>query len=403
VLLLSAPVGEGHVAGARALAARMRTAWPDAEVGEVETVAGGPRRTRLLALAYRVVMRAAPALYGLAYDVLRRLPRLAALFQRLGAPATARALRPVLRRHRPDLVVCTYPVTSGGLALLRRRGELAARTVAVVTDPAVHPFWVWPDVDETWVMLDEAADLARRLGAADVRVVPPAVDPRFTPSAAPDDAGLTVLVTGGSLGFGALGQAVDAVLDAGDGVRAVVLCGRNDALRARLAARRDPRLRALGWTDTVPAEMAAADVVLTTGGGMIANEAFAVGRPVLFATPVPGHGRAGAAALARAGLAVVCPCPADVTAAVRDLRDDPARRDALAAAARTFSARDLDGALTGLAARTVRDGGLGGGQAGAGPQRSRTPSPASDRRNHHSEIPMPTATTDQDPAVETTR
>jgi UDP-N-acetylglucosamine:LPS N-acetylglucosamine transferase len=132
-----------------------------------------------------------------------------------------------------------------------------------------------------------------------------------------------------------------------------VLCGRNDALRARLASRRDPRLRALGWTDAVPAEMAAADVVLTTGGGMIANEALAVGRPVLFATPVPGHGRAGAAALARAGLAVVCPRPADVTAAVADLRDEPARRESLAAAARAFSGRDLDGALAGLAARTV--------------------------------------------------
>ncbi|MDT7742861.1 MAG: hypothetical protein QOE59_1939, partial [Actinomycetota bacterium] len=154
MLVLSAPVGEGHVAGARALAARMRTVWPDAEVAEVETVAGGPRRTRLLAEAYRVVMRVAPGLYGLAYDVLGRFPRVAALFRRLGAPATARALRPALRRHRPDLAVCTYPVTTGGLARLRRRGETTARTVAVVTDPAVHPFWVWADVDETWVMLD---------------------------------------------------------------------------------------------------------------------------------------------------------------------------------------------------------------------------------------------------------
>ncbi len=353
VLLLSAPVGEGHVAAARALAARMRGVWPNAVVTEVETVAGGPRRTALLGAAYRLVMRAAPTLYGVAYDVLGRLPRVAGVFQRLGAPATARALRPVLRRLAPDLVVCTYPVTSGGLALLRRRGELAARTVAVVTDPAVHPFWVWPDVDETWVMLDEAADAARRLGATDVRVVPPVVDPRFTPSPVPDQDGLTVLVTGGSLGFGSLEHAVDAVLAAGSGVRAVVLCGRNDALRARLDARRDPRLRTLGWTDAVPAEMAAADVVLTTGGGMIASEALAVGRPVLFATPVPGHGRAGAAALARAGLAVVCPRPPDITAAVAGLRDEPSRREALVAAARAFSGRDPDDALAGLAARTA--------------------------------------------------
>lgn len=330
----------------------MRAVWPDAEVGEVETVAGGPRRTRLLGTAYRLVMRRAPALYGVAYDMLRRWPRVAAFFQRTGAPATARALRPVLRGHDPDLVVCTYPVTSGGLALLRRRGELTARTVAVVTDAAVHPFWVWPDVDETWTMLDSAADAARRLapGAA-VRVVPPAVDPRFTPAPPPRHDGLTVLVTGGSLGFGALDEAVDAVLAADERVRTVVLCGRHEALRAGLEARRDPRVRAVGWTDDVAGEMAAADVVLTTGGGMIASEALAVGRPLLFVTPVPGHGRACAAALADAGLAVVCPHPADVRRAVADLLADPVRGEALAAAARAFSDRDLDGELTALARR----------------------------------------------------
>ncbi|PVZ08592.1 processive 1,2-diacylglycerol beta-glucosyltransferase [Actinomycetospora cinnamomea] len=336
----------------------MRAVWPDTEVTEVETVAGSPRRTRLLEVAYRVVMRRAPVLYGVAYDVLRRRPRVAAVFQRLGAPATARALRPVLRRHAPDLVVCTYPVTSGGLALLRRRGELTARTVAVVTDAAVHPFWVWPDVDETWTMLDAAADAVRELAPdAAVRVVPPAVDPRFTPAPPParevGHPGLTVLVTGGSLAFGRLDAVVDAVLAAGDGVRAVVLCGRHEALRQALAARRDPRVRALGWTDAVPAEMAAADVVVTTGGGMIASEALAVGRPLLFVTPVRGHGRACAAALAAAGLALVCPRPADATRVVADLLADPARREGLAAAARGFSGRDLDGELAALARRTV--------------------------------------------------
>lgn len=341
------------MAAARALATRMRAVWPEAEVAEVETVAGGPRRTRLLETAYRVVMRRAPALYGLAYDLLRRWPRVAAFFQRAGAPATARALRPVLRHHAPDLVVCTYPVTSGGLALLRRRGELAAHTVAVVTDAAVHPFWVWPDVDETWTMLDSAADAVRRLapGAA-VRVVPPAVDPRFTPAAPPRHAGLTVLVTGGSLGFGSLDEVVDAVLAAGEQVRAVVLCGRHEALRAALVARHDPRVRAVGWTDAVADEMAGADVVLTTGGGMIASEALAVGRPLLFVTPVPGHGRACAAALAEAGLAVVCPRADDVRRTVAALLAEPDRGAALAAAARDFSGRDLDGELVALARRT---------------------------------------------------
>ena len=359
VLLLSAPVGEGHVAAARALAVRMRSLWPTARVREVEgTGRGSARRDRLLRTAYAVTMRRAPRLYGLGYDLLVRFPRAAELFKAVTAARLGRALAPLVAAEAPDLVVSTYPMISGGLAWLRRRGRLPGRAVAVVTDVAVHPFWVWPDLDETWTLLPASRDQALTLApGATVTVAPPVVAPGFRPgdrvaaraaAGLPDDA-FVVLVTGGSLGFGRLEPLVDAVLAAG--AQAVVLCGRNARLRARLAARGQPRLVALGWTDRVPELVAAADLVLTTAGGMFATEALAGGRPVLFAAPVPGHGRAGAEMTTAAGLALVCPRPADVTRTVRRLAGAPAELAALARSAAEFGARDLDAELVALAGR----------------------------------------------------
>lgn len=365
--MLSAPVGEGHVAAARALAARMRALWPGADVVEIEgTGRGGARRDALLRTAYAVTMRRAPWLYGLGYDLVRD-PRVARPFKALTAARFARALAPLLDPP-PDLVFSTYPMISGGLARLRRRGRLPCRAVAVATDVAVHPFWVWPELDETWTLLPGSRAQALAIApAADVRVAPPAVDRRFRPgdrAAARAATGLpaegfVVLVTGGSLAFGGLGPVVDAVLAAGEDVLGVVLCGRNDRLRAGLSARGLPagRLRALGWTDRVPDLVTAADVVLTTAGGMIASEALAAGRPVLFATPVPGHGRAGAELTAEAGLALVCPRPADVTEALRDLRARPERLRALTEAAQRFGRTDLDDALRALVGRLAPTGG----------------------------------------------
>lgn len=360
VLVLSAPVGEGHVAAARVMAARMRELWPGALVREVEgTGRGGPWRDRLLRSAYAVTLRRAPRLYGLGYDVLVAHPRVAAFFKAVAAARLGRALGPLVA-DGPDLVVSTYPMTSGGLAWLRRRGRLPGRSVAVVTDVAVHPFWVWADVDETWTLLPASRDqaLAAVPGAA-VSVAPPAVDPRFRPgdrAAARVALGIppgtfVVLVTGGSLGFGGLEPVVDAVLAAG--AQAVVLAGRNDRLRRRLLRRGLPpsRLVVHGWTDRVPDLVTASDIVLTTAGGMIATEALAAGRPVLFATPIPGHGRAGAEMTAAAGLAVVCATPADVTATLRRLAGDPGERARLAEAAAEFGCADLDAALRALAAR----------------------------------------------------
>ncbi|SDF09609.1 MGDG synthase family glycosyltransferase [Pseudonocardia oroxyli] len=354
VLVLSAPVGEGHVAAARALAARMRERWPGAEVHEVESTAG-PLRDRLLRASYAATMRVAPALYGLGYDLLVRHPRFARLCKRVAAARLGRSLAPLLRAEHPDLVVSTYPMISGGLAWLRARDRLSARTVAVVTDVAVHPFWVWAGVDETWTLLPASRAQAEGIEpAADVRVAAPAVDRRFQPGdrlAARRALGLpesafTVLVTGGSLGFGGLEGVVDAVR-AGGAEEIVVLCGRNEGLRRRL---RD-RATALGWTDRVPELVTAADLVLTTAGGMIASESLAVGTPVLFAMPVPGHGVAGARMTEAAGLGVVCPRAEDVTATIRRLHAHPEEREALAARARAYSAHTLDEELTALATR----------------------------------------------------
>jgi UDP-N-acetylglucosamine:LPS N-acetylglucosamine transferase len=363
VLLLSAPVGEGHVAAARALGVRMRALWPQARIREVErTGRGGLRRDRLLRGAYALTMHHAPVLYGLGYDLLVRSPRAAALFKTLTAAWLGRALAPVVDVERPDLVVSTYPMISGGLSWLRRRGRLPGHAVVVVTDVAVHPFWVWPDLDETWTLLPASREQALSVvPSANVAVAPPVVAPAFRPG----DRGLAraatdlprdpfvVLLTGGSLGFGGLAPLVDAVLAAAPGVLAVVLCGHNERLRTRLIGRGLPpeRLVALGWTDRVPELVTAADLVLTTAGGMIATEALAVGRPVLFAAPVPGHGRAGAAMTAAAGLGMVCPRPGDVTTTVRRLHDRPAELAELARRAAAFAARDLDAELAALAAR----------------------------------------------------
>ncbi|WP_253258573.1 glycosyltransferase [Pseudonocardia sp. N23] len=361
VLVLSAPVGEGHVAAARALAARMRALWPRTVVREVEST-GSAHRDATLARSYAATMRWAPGLYGVAYDALLHAPRAAGPFKAVTAARIGHDLAGLVDAEHPDLVVSTYPMTSGGLAWLRRHGRLPGRSVAVVTDMAVHPYWAWRDVDETWTLLESSRDQALAAApGADVRVAPAAVDVRFAPCDRvearaglgwPGD-GFTVLVSGGSLGFGDVTEVVDAVLAARPPVRVVVLCGRNERLRTELAARGLPEatLRVVGWTDRVPDLVAASDVVLTTAGGVIATEALAVGRPVVFAAPVAGHGRAGARLAEEAGLALVCPRPADVTTTIARLAADPGVTAPLRARAAEFGARDLDAALRDLAVR----------------------------------------------------
>ena len=57
----------------------------------------------------------------------------------------------------------------------------------------------------------------------------------------------------------------------------------------------------IGWTDEMPALMAAADGLVENAGGLTAMEAFAAGVPVVTFHPIAGHGKENAKTMATSG------------------------------------------------------------------------------------------------------
>jgi diacylglycerol O-acyltransferase len=335
--VVSADIGEGHNATARAVEERARRLWPDCEIRRVDTLDRmgswvGPGFRWI----YRVNVDTTPWLYDFFYRALWRYPWFATASCRFTGVWSGIRLAPIIDEYRPDVVVSTYPLGTGGLDWIRRRGGLDAPVAAIISDFAPHPFWVYSEVDLHYVA-SEASLRAMYQARPDARgaVGAPPVVAAFAPTDKivarrrcdlPDDR-LVVLVSCGSLGFGSVERAVDAALAAGPEVCVVVACGRNEALRARLAARAEPaqRLVPLGWTNQMPALTAAADVVVTNAGGATALEAVACGRAVLMFEPIAGHGKANAALMAAAGLATLCAGSAELTGTLHGLVRQPAR------------------------------------------------------------------------------
>jgi UDP-N-acetylglucosamine:LPS N-acetylglucosamine transferase len=105
----------------------------------------------------------------------------------------------------------------------------------------------------------------------------------------------------------------------------------------------------LGWRDDVPELMAAADVLVHNAGGLSVTEALVVGLPTLTYLPIPGHGRANAAVLERAGVAAWPRDPQQLHEAIERLHSAPtatvpawpADVDAAATVARALAANRL--------------------------------------------------------------
>ena len=334
-LIVSADIGEGHNSAGLALRESIARLWPGCEVGWLDTLAViGPRFAAMARAYYVSQVQHLPAMYEFFFSAMwRHRWYLDSARRGLGA-VFGRRMAPHIRAFGPDVIISTYPLGSAGLSWLRRRGELGMPTGAWVPAFCPHPSWLYRNLDVTYVMHQSAAAVAVRAEpGTHVVVGAPPVRDAFAPSdkaAARARLGLradqfVAALCTGSMAFGPVERAVAAVLAASPDVQATVVCGRNAALRDRLAARGEPagRLHVTGWTDDMPGWLAAADVVLTNGGGATALEAIRSCRPVIMFEPIAGHGRANAALMASAGLAQLAPSAAALTAAVGRLASDP--------------------------------------------------------------------------------
>ncbi|WP_244223710.1 MGDG synthase family glycosyltransferase [Amycolatopsis circi] len=342
VLIVSANMGQGHNATGRALEDAVRQRWPDATVSWINALERlGPGFEGLFQRIYVANVESVPWLYEFFYGAIWRIPWFAAASRWFTASWCGRRLAKPVAEFAPDLVLSTYPMGTAGLAWLRRKGKLSVPIGAWVSDFAPHPFWVYGAADLTMVMHDVAvAPALRSSPSAHVGVSAPPVRAVFRPGdqtatrqelELPPDA-FVPLVSCGSLGFGEIETTVRELLAADPSVVPIAICGRNDAVAARLRALGEPRLRVVGWTDQPEVYTLAADVVVTNAGGATSLEALACGRPVLMHHPIAAHGKANARLMAAAGLALVSTKDGELAETVRGLLAEPERLKEMAEA-----------------------------------------------------------------------
>src|SRR6201995_3575644 len=288
VLILSADVGEGHAAAARALAAQLKAAPEPTEVTVIDGLGAMGRVLKpVVEDGYRVQLRFIPWTYTVVYGLLNHVPPIRVLATRLLRLFGARPLARAIAAHDPDVVVSTYPAVTVVLARLRRTGEVTCPTVATITDLTGLFFWAQPGIDMHMVMYGESLSSVERIAGRDsVKLVQPLISEEFLEDRCPLQArrelglpeeGRMVVVSGGGWG---VGDVLGAVREASS---IVVLAGRNEQLAEKLRRTfaSEPRVHVYEFTDKMPELLAAADVLVPSTGGVTCLEAMAAGTPVV--------------------------------------------------------------------------------------------------------------------------
>jgi len=311
VLILSADVGEGHAAAARALTQQLEASPQDVEVTVVDGLSAMGRVLRpVVQDGYRVQLRFIPWTYTLVYWMLERVAPVRYIARRLLCRLGARPLARCIAEHAPDTIVSTYPAVTVVLAHLRRTHVVTCPTVATITDLTGLFFWAQPGIDMHLVMYDESMRSVERIaGAGSVHLVSPLISAEFLQPQCPIEArrtlglpaeGRMVVVSGGGWGVGDIEGAVHELCGVSDITSIVCLAGRNEMLAERLEEvfGEESRVHVYRFTDRMPQLLAAADALVHSTGGVTCLEAKATGTPVVsYGLPV-GHARLNTRAMA---------------------------------------------------------------------------------------------------------
>ncbi len=327
LVIVHTPAGGGHKAAANAIAETARLRGLQAVV--IDALDRSPAWFRQAYVSTHLGSTTwLPTFYGGAYfasnqrveasDHLRRH------FDRLIGAQLVQAVRAM----DPLAVIAThfYPLTVFGDA--RRRGELGAPVLGVVTDYAAHAVWADPWADAMCAPAGKASEDLRRHGVDARNVIETGIPVRPAFAAIPDIAPagvgdtLQVLVTSGGFGVGPLLDTLRSFTGVA-GVQLTVVCGDNPALveRARrLAARRALDAEIVGYENDMASRMAAAHVVVGKPGGLTATECLVARRPMIIVGAVPGQETLNRSWLVRNGFARAA-SPRHVGQVLAGLRD----------------------------------------------------------------------------------
>lgn len=346
VLIVTASVGEGHDLPARTLADQLRKEAPGVEV---VTEDGLP----VMGKAFVLVNERAPGvvffrfrwLWDATFWLCVHFGPTRRLTQKLVRALGSKGMLELIERVAPDVIVSVYPVATEVLGGLRREGKLDIPVVAGITDLAALHYWAAPGVDLHLLTHPESEDEVRRVAGleTDVQAVHGLTRPEFSEPCDPGEArtalglpseGKVVLVSGGGWGVGDLESAIDTALALDDVNVVACLCGRNEALQARLGEhyRGEARVQLVGFTEQMSEWLAAADALVHSTGGLTVLEAYIRGCPTISYGWGRGHIRVNNAAFRRYGIAAVVGSKLELGRALRGaLESRPAPGMALGA------------------------------------------------------------------------
>lgn len=302
VLILTVTAGYGHNSTAAAIAAEFERMGTQVVTEDMYRHVGR-LMYNTMDKGYLVSAKYLRGPYHTAYGKLENSERASIVGNVLSAKSiVAKKFEGYFAENHFDAVVCTHVFSSLVMSELRERGVVSMPIVGICTDYCLQPFWENVENVEAIVTASPLITCAAKRRGIPEELIRPfglPVNRRFLERGDKRETRLrlgldtqarTVLIMGGSMGFGKMEDTVRELDELGLGLQLVCICGNNEKLREELVGLRTvSRLMVLGFVNNVDEYMDAADCIVTKPGGLTVTEALNKKKPMILTKPIPGH------------------------------------------------------------------------------------------------------------------
>lgn len=297
ILIVSASIGTGHMQAAKAIQEYYALTEPEAVVEHVDFLS-----QRTFSIDYVVkefyikLLDIFPMFYELLYRLTQRKHQ-GEVVQTIVSWMLKNRMLNLIKKENPDILVFTHPFPCGAACILKRQKLIDLPIVGVITDFAIHQFWVYPQVDRYCVGSDILIKNLKESGIDENKIIVTGMPIRRSYYNRPlrkydFNTPIKALVMGGGLGLGSMEKVIKQLNNMPEISSVEVVTGHNETLYESLVdlgKNFDKPIKVYGYTTDIPHMMREASILFTKPGGLTCQEALALGLPMVFYSAIPGQ------------------------------------------------------------------------------------------------------------------
>lgn len=295
-------MGAGHNSAVKALQEAVETHYPDQFEQEVIDVVSliGPTLDKVAASIYEKTVMYSKLTYKAFFEFSDK-SEIGTLFDKIGYPLIKPGLKPIIDA-KPDLIISCFPFLSYSVSKYLKQKRYHVPLAALITDTGeVHSTWICdridcyfsPTVETSFYLIENGIkkDNIKTFGFPVRQTFYQKYDKKAARLANdfPLDKPI-ILYFSGVWGSGKVKTKVEEMDKVLKNVCIVVVCGKNEKLKAAIKAKRyRNKVITVGMIKNVAEVMAAADLLVSKAGGLSTMEAITMKKPVVITEIVPGQ------------------------------------------------------------------------------------------------------------------